>query len=300
MARIALTLGSGGARGYAHIGVIEELLERGHEVVAVSGASMGALVGGLHAAGGLAEFTAWARTLRQRDVLRLIDPSWSAPGAVAADKIMERCHEIVGDVRIEQLAVPTTVVATDLLARRELWLQQGPLIPAIRASIAIPGVIAPSVLDGRVLVDGGLLNPVPIEPTAATAADLRVAVSLLGPRDLPAPAVESVPGRRDGWYDRVRASFGRATTGDGSDPVSPDSNEAAEAVVPDSPGLRTSDVTSLSMDAVQNIVARYRMAAFPPDVLITVPFSAARTIDFHRADELITLGRRLAAEALDG
>lgn len=292
MARIALTLGSGGARGYAHIGVIEELLDRGHEVVAVSGASMGALVGGLHAAGGLAEFTDWARTLRQRDVLRLIDPSWSAPGALAADKIMQRCHEIVGDVRIEQLAVPTTIVATDLLARRELWLQHGALIPAIRASIAIPGVVAPSVLDGRVLVDGGLLNPVPIEPTASTAADVRVAVSLLGPRALPSPGVEPTAGRRDGWYERVRASFGLT-------PAEPLPESEPESTDDDSPDLRTSDVTSLSMDAVANIVARYRMAGFPPDVLITVPFSAARTIDFHRAAELIDLGRRLAAEALD-
>lgn len=264
MARVALTLGSGGARGYAHIGVIDEVLARGHEIVAVSGASMGALVGGLFGAGGLDEFSSWAKTLRQRDVLRLVDPSWSEPGAVAADKIMERCHQIVGDVAIESLSIPVTIVATDLLARREVWLQRGPLIPAIRASIAIPGVIAPARLDGRILVDGGLLNPIPMEPTAAAPADLHIAVSLAGPRELPV-----------------------------------DRGVDAGQVDDDGPDLKLSDVTSLSMDAVQNLVARYRTAGYPPDVMITVPFSAARTIDFHRATELIPLGRHLAAAALD-
>ncbi len=277
MATVALTLGSGGARGYAHIGVIHELTARGHEIVAVSGASMGALVGGLYVAGGLDEFEAWSRTLRGRDVLRYLDPSWTAPGAVAADKIMSRCSQIVGEVNIEDLPIPLTIVATDLLAQREVWLQSGQLIPAIRASIAIPGMISPQTLDGRVLVDGGLLNPVPIEPTAADHADLRISVSLLGQRESLTPAAIAANEPRDDWYDKIRTMFG------------------AESEQID---LRVSDVTSLSLDAVQNLVARYRNAGFPPDIAITVPISAARTVDFHRAGELIELGRELAAAAL--
>ena len=289
MARVALTLGSGGARGYAHIGVIEELLARGHEIVALSGASMGALVGGLYATGKLTEFADWCKSLTGFDVLRFLDPSWNAPGAVAADKIMSRCAEIAGDVEIRDLPIPVTIVATELLAQREVWLQEGPLIPAIRASIAIPGMISPQNINGRVLVDGGLLNPVPIEPTAAADADLRIAVSLLGQRERLSPAVaaDSTAPRED-WYDKVLALFGRD-----SQVAEPKSAEQAR-------DLRVSDVTSLSLDAVQNLVARYRNAGFPPDLQVTVPISAARTVDFHRASELIDLGRQLAAETFDG
>ncbi|HPU13213.1 MAG TPA: patatin-like phospholipase family protein [Aeromicrobium sp.] len=288
MAKIALTLGSGGARGYAHIGVIEELTARGHEIVAVSGASMGALVGGLYATGKLNDFTDWSKSLTGFDVLRFLDPSWNAPGAVAADKIMSRCAEIAGEVQIQDLPIPLTIVATDLLAQREVWLQEGPLIPAIRASIAIPGMISPQTINGRVLVDGGLLNPVPIEPTAAADADFRVAVSLLGQRERQSPAVaEETTARREDWYDKVLAMFGR-------DP------QVTQEKGPQGPDLRVSDVTSLSLDAVQNLVARYRSAGFPPDLQVTVPISAARTVDFHRASELIELGRELATEAFDG
>ncbi|OLO98776.1 esterase, partial [Mycolicibacterium porcinum] len=138
--RVALALGSGGARGYAHIGVINELHDRGYEVVGVSGSSMGALVGGLHAAGKLDEFADWARTLTQRAVLRLLDPSITAAGILRAEKILDAVREIIGEATIEGLPIPYTAVATDLIAGKSVWLQRGPLDSAIRASIAIPGV----------------------------------------------------------------------------------------------------------------------------------------------------------------
>lgn len=263
MARVALALGSGGARGYAHVGVIDELIDRGHEIVAVSGASMGALVGGMYAAGGLTQFAEWARSLRARDVWRLVDPQWRSPGAIAIDKVLGQCREFVGDVAIADLDIPYTAVATDLIGRREIWFRDGPLFSAIRASIAIPGLITPSIVNGRILVDGGLLNPIPVEPLASTPADLRIAVSLQGERALRGPR-EDV--------------------------------EAGGELTPD---LKVSDVTSLAMDAVQGMIARYRTAGFPPDVLVTVPYGAARTVDFHRAAELIELGRQLTAAALD-
>ena len=286
--RVALALGSGGARGYAHIGAIEEIAARGHEVVAIAGTSMGALVGGLAAAGQLEPYTEWARSLTQRDVLRLLDPKWSAPGAIRAQRIFGKVEEILGEQLIEDLPVPFTAVATDLHARREVWFQRGPLASAIRASIAIPGVITPVEMNGRLLADGGLMNPVPIEPTAAAAADLTVAISLSGarlPQEQSTPAREPAePTWREELVDRVRRTVGRPT-----DPV--------PASLLDE--LRISDVIGMSMDAMQGLISRYRMAGLPPDVLVTVPASAARSLEFHRAAELIDLGRRLTAEALD-
>jgi NTE family protein len=159
--RVALALGSGGARGYAHIGVIHELHDRGYQIVGIAGSSMGALVGGLQAAGRLDEFADWARSLTQRAILRLLDPSISAAGVLRAEKILDAVRDILGAETIEQLSIPYTAVATDLLAGKSVWLQRGPVDEAIRASIAIPGVIAPHVVDGRLLADGGILDPLP-------------------------------------------------------------------------------------------------------------------------------------------
>ncbi|NLI17576.1 MAG: esterase, partial [Actinomycetales bacterium] len=169
--RVALALGSGGARGYAHIGVIEELRERGHDVVTIAGTSMGALVGGLAAAGTLDEFTAWVSGLTQRDVLRLLDPTLTGPGAIKAERVVRKVSEILDGALIEDLPIPYTAVATDIGSRREVWFQDGPVDVAIRASIAIPSVITPVMLNGRLLADGGLVNPVPVGPTTATHAD---------------------------------------------------------------------------------------------------------------------------------
>ena len=285
--RVALALGSGGARGYAHIGAIEEIRARGHEIVAIAGSSMGALVGGLAAGDRLDPYVEWARGLTQRDVIRLLDPKWAAPGAIAAERIFTEVERLVGGQAIEDLPIPFTAVATDLHARREVWFQSGPLLAAVRASIAIPGVITPVVMNGRLLADGGLMNPVPIEPTAASAADLTVAISLQGartPREPATPAREPASSWREELVERVRRTVGR-----GSEPEPPAALDQ----------LRISDVVGLSMDAMQGLISRYRMAGLPPDVLVTVPVGAARSLDFHRAAEMIDLGRALTAEALD-
>jgi NTE family protein len=219
-------------------------------------------------------------------MLRLLDPKWSAGGAIAAERIFAKVGELVGEQLIEDLRVPFTAVATDLRARREVWFQRGPLLSAVRASIAIPGVITPVVMNGRLLADGGLMNPMPIEPTAAAAADLTIAISLQGDRgarEQSTPAREAAePTWREELVGKVRRTVGR-------EKEPPDPLEQ----------VRISDVVGLSMDAMQGLVARYRMAGLPPDVLVTVPVSAARTLDFHRATEMIDLGQRLTAEALD-
>ncbi len=358
---VALALGGGGARGYAHIGVLEVLEERGFEVISIAGTSMGALVGGLHAADVLPDYARWARKLTQRDVLRLLDPTLRAPGAIRAEKVFAVVTELLGDRTIEDLRLPYTAVATDLLAGREVWFQRGPLAPAIRASIALPSFITPVMLQGRLLADGGLLNPIPVAATAAAAADVTLAVSLseehltgtgTAPTTMAAASDAQLPDRtpsggspasaanelrrestaiRDhdlvravtGWFNGAReptelgpADAADLATASASGPT-PASGEADDRVehpddevrsdvtthdwfAPTPPGLRTLEVMQLSVEALQASVTRFRLAAYPPDVLVSVPRDACRTLEFHRAGELIEIGRQRAAAALEG
>jgi NTE family protein len=315
--RVALALGSGGARGYAHIGVINELRDRGYDVVGVSGSSMGALVGGLAAAGKLDEFTDWAETLTQRAVLRLLDPSITAAGVLRAEKILDAVREILGDVTIQQLPIPYTAVTTDLIAGKSVWLQRGPVDAAIRASIAIPGVIAPHVLDGRLLADGGILDPLPMAPIAAVNADLTIAVSLGGSETRGDPA-DTEPRPTAEWLNRLlrstsalldtnaarslldtpaaRSMLSRFGTADEPDADEQLIDSAKEAAVPK---LGSFEVMNRTIDIAQAALARHQLANYPPDVLIEVPRSACRSLDFHRAAEVIDTGHELAARALD-
>ncbi|MDO5697545.1 MAG: patatin-like phospholipase family protein [Dermatophilus congolensis] len=364
--RIALVLGSGGARGYAHIGVIQVLRENGHEIVAISGSSMGAMVGGLAAAGGLDEFTDWVTGLKQRNVLLLLDPVLGGPGVIRAERALSKVSGILGGVLIEDLPIPFVAVATDLEARREVWFRRGPVDAAVRASIAIPGVITPAMLGTRTLVDGGLLNPVPVDPLLGVDADITLAVSLNGPRlgaGLPMEGEAPAHGgqvwrtwlRKDAfselerWSQRWRSGRGEAAGASGHPAVAaagavggePDvpvaqqprssehgSDSAGESdvlveeavefrdaeghvgIVPQLPqrelfsphenaSIRNVvDVFTLSLEAVESMVGRYRMASSPPDVHIEVAADSCGTLDFHRAPEMIELGRRLAEDAL--
>ena len=298
--RVALALGSGGARGYAHIGVIDELRDRGYEVVGVAGSSMGALVGGLHAAGKLDDFADWARTLTQRAVLRLLDPSITAAGVLRAERILDAVRDILGEVTIDELPIPYTAVSTDLISGKSVWLQRGPVDAAIRASIAIPGVIMPHVLDGRLLADGGILDPLPMAPISGVNADLTIAVSLAGSeaggRYEP---TEAEPRATSEWLTRMW----RSTTAlfDSSSGRSGDSDEqlvdaTKEAYVP---RLGSFEVMNRTIDIAQAALARHTLAAYPPDALIEVPRTACRSLEFHRAAEVIDIGRELAASMLD-
>jgi NTE family protein len=175
--KVALALGSAGARGLAYVPAIEQLESRGHEIVAVAGTSMGSLVGGIYAAGKLPEMKEWALALTRVDVARLLDPTWPRHGLMRATGAMKQFREIIGDVSIEDLPIPYTAVAADIINQQEVWIQDGDLIDAIRASIAVPVVFTPVRRNGKLLVDGGVANPVPLEPLAAVEYDVIVALS---------------------------------------------------------------------------------------------------------------------------
>ena len=307
--RIALVLGSGGARGYAHIGAIQVIKERGYEIAGIAGTSMGAVIGGLEAAGKLDEYAEWVLGLGPRDVLRLMDASPFGAGAIKLDRVLDRMNDFLGGVRIEDLPIPYTAIAPDLGSRREVWFTSGPLDVAIRASVAIPGVITPIMVNGRLLVDGALLNPVPVDAVTAIDADFTLAVNLSGwtPRDFhstpaktssePAPPAEwldhflkSAAGIFENeWVASVLARFSRPE----QKPESPPPFEAPP------PGLGITEVASLAIDTMGSLITRYRLAAQPPDVLVNVPNDAVKTLDFHRAQEMIDLGRDLTSQALD-
>jgi NTE family protein len=314
--RVALALGSGGARGYAHIGVIAELRDRGYEIVGVAGSSMGALVGGLHAAGALDEFAEWAKALSQSGVLRLLDPAWRGPGFFRAEKVLDVVRELLGEVQIEQLPIPFTAVSTDLITGKSLWLQRGPLDVAIRASIAMPGMISPYIADGHVLADGGILDPLPVAPLAGANADVTIVVSLSGGDSDGNRYRRSVdePNAAAEWFNRLvrstsalldtpaaRSVLGRFGSSDDeaaailAEAAKEDDDVAAASV----PKLGAFDVMNRTIEVMQAALARHQLASYPPDVLIEVPRSSSRSLDFHRAADVIDVGQILAAQALD-
>ncbi|WP_236212569.1 patatin-like phospholipase family protein, partial [Metapseudomonas otitidis] len=206
--RVALVLGSGGARGYAHIGVIQELEARGYEIACVAGCSMGAVVGGIYAAGKLDEYREWTESLDYLDVLRLLDVSFRL-GAIRGEKVFGRIREIVGEIDIEQLPIPFTAVATDLTNQQEIWFQEGCLHQAMRASAAIPSLFTPVMQGSRMLVDGGLLNPLPIVPVVSSHCDLIIAVNLnaTNQKQYQLPVIERSPALK-GRLDQLISSLG--------------------------------------------------------------------------------------------
>ena len=280
---VSLVLGSGGARGLAHIGVIHWLLENDYRIAAVSGCSMGALIGGLYAAGSLEAYRDWLLAQSTRDLLGLIDLSFQRTGGlIAGDRLRALLHRWVGDVRIEELPIRYTAVAADIRSGREVWLTQGPLLDAMRASCAVPMLFPPVGRRDTLLVDGGILNPVPIAPTLADATALVIAVNVSGPLEHPgaaAPMVADAGEEQSRGWQRLVNHLRRA--GD------------AMAV-----SWHMLDVANQAFDAMQSTIARQKMAAYPPDLLIELPRDLCAVHEFHRAAELIECGYRAAARVI--
>ncbi|MBK9130234.1 MAG: patatin-like phospholipase family protein [Gammaproteobacteria bacterium] len=286
---VSLVLGGGGARGLAHIGVIEWLTENGFEIRSIAGSSMGALVGGIYAAGKLDAYRHWVTALDKGDVLRLLDPNLGFSGLFKGARIIDTLRELLGERDIEDLPISFTAVATDVEEQKEVWLSRGPLFDAIRASIAVPLVFTPHRVNGRRLLDGSLVNPLPIAPTLRDATDLTIAVNLSGPPEnaTPAPAAaaaEPATGAGDSYRARIQAFI----------------DELQERFLPEEgePDWSYFDIITLSMETMQNTITRLKLAAYTPDVIVTIPRDSARLFEFYRARELIALGREKAAEGL--
>lgn len=280
---VSLVLGSGGARGLAHIGVIQELEARGYEILAISGSSMGALVGGIHAMGELQTYADWVEGLSQTDVISLLDWSFSGGGMIRGDKLMQQLKDLVGERDIEDLPISYTAVAVDIHRGREIWMSDGSLFDAIRASIAIPAVFAPHRYRGRTLVDGGLLNPVPVAPTLRTLTDLTIVVDVNGPA--PAAPAETDDDEGDDSSGLLRRMLGYVES------LGMNGAPAAE-------GLAFSEVLMRSLETMQAALTRHHLAVFRPDLVISIPKNACMVHEFHRAGPVIELGRKIARERL--
>lgn len=285
---MSLVLGSGGARGLAHVGIIQRLEEAGYRIDSIAGASMGALVGGIYAAGKLEDYRDWVCALRSTDVLRFLDISFSVGGLFKGERIIETLRDMVGDHAIEDLPLAYTAVATDIDRQREVWITRGPLFDAIRASIAVPTVFTPHEYQGSTLVDGGLLNPIPIAPTFRDFTDLTIAVNLNAE---PRPAT------------RVGRSPGRAAAA----PAEADLRSRIQQFLDAFTNGRTEthdrdlgmfELVGRSFEVMQNAIAAVKLATYAPDIVIEVPRDACGSYEFHRAREMIDLGYRLAAETV--
>jgi NTE family protein len=279
---VSLVLGSGGARGLAHIGVIQWLVENGYTIQSISGTSMGALVGGIYATHKLEVYAEWVLALERMHVLRLLDPTIGRSGLFKGERIIHVLRGLIGDCDIEELPVKFTAVATDLDTGQEVWLRKGKLFDAIRASIATPLVFTPVRHEDRTLLDGAVVNPVPVAPTLGDATDLTIAVDLSGPvesRPAPPPSASLIGDNR---YRQRILKFVEAVR-------PPRGNKE--------PSRGLLDVAFTSMQAMQDTISRLRLSAYPPDVLVQIPRNACGFFEFWRAEELIELGRERAAQA---
>ena len=312
--KLGVALGSGSARGWSHIGVLRALQRQGIEPDIVTGTSIGALVGSCYAAGKLDELESWVTGLGWRDVVSLLDLKWGG-GLIEGRKVFQFFEQHMRDITFEQLQKPFAAVATDLETGREIWLQHGHLAEAVRASLSIPGLFRPyRAENGRILVDGGLVNPVPVTLCRALGADLVIAVNLnaeivgklirysrkassefqeAGKVEQiesqqeaapPAPAVESIRLTENDLLRRLTQLF--------ADEDGANGNEKAQPM----PGLM--EVIASSINIMQDRVTRSRMAGDPADLVLTPRLSHLGLMEFYRAAEAIAEGEQTVEFAL--
>lgn len=281
--KISLVLGSGGARGMAHVGVIKWLEKNGFQIQRISGCSIGSVIGGAYATGRLNEFVEWVTQFNKSDVFSMLDFVFSKDGLVKGDKVMEALKKFIGTENIEDLSIEFTAVAADISQEKELWIQNGPIYDAVRASVSLPLFFTPHIINGIPLVDGGILNPTPVEPVVNKNDDsIIVAVNLGG---LPIPEEHSSKNREQskGLFQKRFDDF--------MEMIKPSKNK------------RQSDwdmlyITDQSFNAMQNKIANQKMDANPPDYLVDIPRNKCGTLDFERSAELIDYGYKMAAEQL--
>jgi len=265
-------------------------LDRGYEITSVSGASMGALIGGLYAAGKLEEYTEWILDLDLMAVAKLLDLTFSRSGMISGEKVFAIIEEMVGDVQIEDLPIPYTAVSTNLNKQKEVWFQRGSLVDAIRASIAIPTIFTPKKIGDDYYVDGGVLDPLPIAPLMADNSDLTIAV------DLCAPSIQKPLEIKTGAKEKRRSSaiakmFWEAER-KASSWLGSTQKESTNS-------LDMLSIMGQSIDIMQNAIRECHMAGNQADITVPIPNNICGFYEFNRAGEMISYGRQIAASQLD-
>ncbi len=285
---ISLVLGSGGARGLAHIGVIRWLEEHHFHIASISGSSIGALIGGVYAMGKLDEYEAWVKAIDKMDIVSLLDIAWQSAGLFKGDKIINTLIELVGNQHIESLPIRYTAVALDIEREKEIWISNGRLFDAIRASISLPLFFTPFEYNGKKLIDGGVLNPVPIAPTFHDTTDMTIAVNL-----------GAKPEKRFEEKTSKSEPEVRHTDNDLSDKIRRFIHELKQNTASFTDiDFEMYDIADQAFDAMQGTIAREKLAAYPPDFTIEIPRNACGTLEFHRAEDMVALGYERAQTAL--
>jgi len=287
---VSLVLASGGARGVAHIGVIEELERQNFEIKSIAGTSMGAIVGGIYAAGHLKEYKEWLLGLDKLDVFRLIDFTISAHGFIKGMRIFDKIEPFLGDVLIEDLPIKFSAVAVNLINQQEVVFRKGKLKDALRASVAIPNIIAPHHHGGMTLVDGGILNPIPLNRVERSEEDLLIAVDLnnLDNKQKPLKRKEKTHKKKK---KELKSLLERIEFKEQWEHLFPKEKKKEHK-------FGYFDIMDNSFDIMQNQICKLSLEKYPPDILVSISKNICGTFDFHLAGELIEYGRIKFADAL--
>lgn len=281
---VSLVLSSGGARGIAHIGVIEELERQGFEIKSIVGSSIGALVGGIYASGNLKVYRDWMCNLDKKAVFNLVDFTLSTNGLVKGNKVIKELKKIVPDLNIEDLPISYTAVATDIKHKKEVVFEEGSLYEAIRASISIPTVFKPYMFDGKVLIDGGVLNPIPINRVKRSNNDLLIAVDV----NSPILSEKQVADKKLSTKEEVELNYFSFLMKKGFQ------------FLPKLPAKQLNYYSLLSQTAslmIQQISAM-SIEMYKPDILIKIPMNSYGPFHFYKSEEIITAGELATRSAL--
>jgi len=281
---VSLVLSSGGARGIAHIGVIEELERQGFEIKSIAGSSIGALVGGIYASGNLKVYRDWMCNLDKKAVFNLVDFTLSTNGLVKGNKVIKELKKIVPDLNIEDLPISYTAVATDIKHKKEVVFEEGSLYEAIRASISVPTVFKPYMFDGKVLIDGGVLNPIPINRVKRSNNDLLIAVDV----NSPILSEKQVADKKLSTEEEVELNYFSFLMKKGFQ------------FLPKLPAKQLNYYSLLSQTAslmIQQISAM-SIGMYQPDILIKIPMNSYGPFHFYKSEEIITAGELATRSAL--
>jgi NTE family protein len=279
MKNIALVISSGGARGLAAIGIIEELEKRGHKITSVAGCSIGSLITGMHASGNLSVFKEWVLKLDKKEIFRLMDFTISTQGVLKGDKAFKEIQKIIQDVKIEDLPIPYTAVAVDLVTHKEFVFNSGSLFNAIKGSSSIPSVVTPMKLNDKILVDGGIINPLPLSNIKRTDGDILIGIDL---------NTFNQASYSDSTHFLDYSKYIRMV----SDYIPINLNQ-------DSKVGSFLDISSRTFQIMQDEIIKYSIKENNPDLMISIPRNTSHMFDFFKAEELIEFGRKTFLEEIE-
>ncbi len=279
---VSLVLSSGGSKGLAQIGVINELEKQGFQISSVSGSSIGSVIGGMYAMGKLSEYTNWVKTLKRKDVWGLMDFTLATNGLLKGERVFNKMRTFIPDMPIEEMNIPFAAVATDILNEKEVVFTSGSFYEAIRASVAIPTIITPVKYKDTILIDGGVLNPVPIEHVARNKNDILVVVNLYGQRKKEIKKSNVIENKNQASV-KIKGLLKS---------ISKLINSG------DRRSLGYFSLLNVSVLAMVHKIAKQNIEISHPDILISIPYESSRTFDFHNAEKLIKMGETAASKEI--